>query len=156
MDLTQFLSRDGVVIDLRAANKAQVLRELARRGAKLAGLDQEIVYKALMERERLGSTGIVRNVAVPHARIPGLKQFHGVFARLERPIDFESVDAQPVDLVFLLLAPENAPKDQLSALARISHLFREPATCEKLRRADTEAAVYDVIAATPKTAQGRG
>jgi PTS system nitrogen regulatory IIA component len=145
MEIADFTTPRGVIADLHVADKAQALRELARRASTLAGLDVQAVHKALIEREQLGSTGIGRHVALPHARIPGLTKLHGVFVRLDRPIDFESVDQQPVDLVFLLLAPDNAPKDQIAALARISHLFRDATMCEKLRRAADAAAIYELL-----------
>lgn len=149
MKLADFTTPEGVIASLRAANKAQALRELARRGARLAAVDEATVCKALQEREALGSTGIGRHVALPHARIPGLQRFVGVIARLEQPIDFEAIDQQPVDLLFLLLAPENAPRDQIAALARISHLFRDAAACEALRTAATADAIYDILKAQP-------
>lgn len=153
MKIDDFTTPEGVIAGLRAANKAQALRELARRGARLAGLDETVVHKALLEREALGSTGIGRNVALPHARIPGLKRFVGVLARLAQPIDFEAIDQQPVDLLFLLLAPDNAARDQIAALARISHLFRDAAACEALRRAPTAEAIYAIIKAQPAPAE---
>jgi PTS system nitrogen regulatory IIA component len=149
MKLDEFTAPEGVIAGLRAANKAQVLRELARHGARLAGVDEAVVQKALQEREQLGSTGIGRGVALPHARIPGLKRLVGVFARLQQPIDFEAIDQQSVDLVFLLLAPENTPREQIAALARISHLFRDLGACEALRRAPAAEAIYAIIKAQP-------
>lgn len=149
MKLDEFTAPEGVIAGLRAANKAQALRELARRAAPLAGLDEAVIQKALQEREQLGSTGIGRGVALPHARIPGLKRFVGVFARLQQPIDFEAIDQQPVDLLFVLLAPENTPREQLAALARISRLFRDVGACEALRQAPTAEAIYAIIKAQP-------
>jgi nitrogen PTS system EIIA component len=149
MKLDEFTAPDGVIADLRAANKAQALRELARHGARLAGVDEATVQKALQEREQLGSTGIGRGVALPHARIPGLKRLLGAFARLQQPIDFDAIDQQPVDLLFLLLAPEAAPRDQIAALARISHLFRDLGACGALRQAPTAEAIYAIIKAQP-------
>lgn len=149
MKIVDFTTPEGVIVALRAANKAQALRELARRGARLAGVDEATVYKALQEREALGSTGIGRGVALPHACIAGLTRLVAVIARLEQPIDFEAIDQQPVDLLFLLLAPENAPRDRMAALARISHLFRDAAACEALRKAQTVKSIYDILGAQP-------
>jgi len=149
MKLDEFTASDGVIVGLRVANKAQALRELAKRGAKLAGVDEAVVQKALQEREQLGSTGIGRGVALPHARIPGLKRLVGAFARLQQPIEFEAIDQQPVDLLFLLLAPENTPRDQIAALARISRLFRDVGACEALRQAPTSEAIYAIVKAQP-------
>lgn len=153
MKIVDFTTPEGVIASLPAANKGQTLRELARRGARLSGLDEAAVNKALLEREALGSTGIGRGVALPHARIPGLKRFVGVVARLAQPIEFEAIDQRPVDLLFLLLAPENAPRDQIAALARISHLFRDAGACEALRRAPTAEAIYAIIQAQPASTE---
>jgi PTS system nitrogen regulatory IIA component len=149
MDIADFTSPQDVTINLRVANKAQALRELAKRAAAAVGIDEASVLEALSERERLGSTGIGKRVALPHARIKGLDRIHGFFARLDRPIEFDAIDEQPVDLVFLLLAPEGAGKDHLAALARISRLFREPETCGKLRKAEDAAALYRVLTDHP-------
>ena len=155
MKLEEFTAPEGVIADLRAANKAQALRELARHGARLAGIDEAVIQKALQERERLGSTGIGRGVALPHARVAGLRRLVGVFARLAKPIDFEAIDQQPVDLLFLLLAPENTPRDQIAALARISHLFRDAGACEALRQAPTAEAIYAIIKAQPAASDSK-
>jgi PTS system nitrogen regulatory IIA component len=149
MKLDEFTAADGVVADLRAATKVQALRELARHASRLVGIGEAAIEKALQEREQLGSTGIGRGVALPHARIPGLKRLVGVFARLQQPIEFDAIDEQPVDLLFLLLAPENTPREQIAALARISHLFRDAAACEALRNAATPEAIYAIIQAQP-------
>jgi PTS system nitrogen regulatory IIA component len=145
MDIGGFTTPHNVTALLRVATKAQALHELARRAAAAIGLDEQVVHDALIERERLGSTGIGKKVALPHARIRGLDRIHGFYARLERPIEFESIDEQPVDLVFVLLAPENAGKDHLAALARISRLFRDPNACERLRAAEDVAAIYAIL-----------
>ena len=145
MEIAEFTAPDDVIAQLRASSKLQALRELAKRAAVATGLDEETIHAALLERERLGSTGIGRRVALPHARIRGLDRIRGFFARLERPIEFEAIDEQPVDLVFLLLAPEAAGKDHLAALARISRLFRNPETCTRLRQAEDVAALYAIL-----------
>lgn len=152
MNIQDFTAAQNVVAQLRVATKAQALHELARHAAASAGLDRVLVEKALLEREELGSTGIGKNVALPHARIPGLSRVYGVFARLERPVDFDAIDQQPVDLVFLLLAPDNTPRDQISALACISHLFRDAGTREQIRRAKTADDIYRIITTTPPPA----
>jgi PTS system nitrogen regulatory IIA component len=99
----------------------------------------------LLERERLGTTGVGNGIAIPHGKLPGLRQLYGLFARLETPIDFDAVDEQPVDLIFLLLAPEAAGADHLKALARVSRLLRDRAVCEKLRGADQADAMYALL-----------
>ncbi|HZS85128.1 MAG TPA: PTS IIA-like nitrogen regulatory protein PtsN [Stellaceae bacterium] len=145
MDIADLLTPDGVIASLRAPGKKQVLQELARRAASLAGLHERRVFEVLLERERLGSTGIGMGVAIPHGRVAELTRLYGVFARLERPIDFAAIDDRPVDLVFLLLAPESAGADHLKALARVSRLFRNAAICEKLRGTDNKDALYALL-----------
>lgn len=134
-----------VVAQLRAPTKRQVLQELARRAAALTGIGDKRIYDALAERERLGTTGIGTGVAVPHCRLPELTRLYGMFARLERPVPFEAIDDQPVDLVFLLLAPTEAGAEHLKALARVSRLLRDKAVCEKLRGANSADALYALL-----------
>jgi PTS system nitrogen regulatory IIA component len=150
MEIGAFTAPQSVIANLRVANKAQLLKELAKRAAAATGLNEGDILAALNDRERLGSTGIGKHIALPHARIRGLDRIHGFFARLERPIDFEAIDERPVDLVFLLLAPEDSGKDHLAALARVSRLFRDPDSCAKLRHAESAASIHDILTtATP-------
>jgi PTS system nitrogen regulatory IIA component len=144
-DITDLVTPRGVVAVLRAPTKRQVLQELARRAATMTGLPDKRIYDALAERERLGTTGIGTGVAVPHCRLPELTRMHGLFARLERPVPFEAIDDQPVDLLFLLLAPQNAGAEHLKALARVSRLLRDRAMCEKLRGANSADALYALL-----------
>jgi PTS system nitrogen regulatory IIA component len=145
MDIAELITPQSVIATLRPANKRQLLQELARRAAPLVSLDEKIILDTLLERERLGSTGIGAGTAVPHGRIPGLARIFGMFARLEKPIAFDSVDDQPVDLVFLLLTPDTAGADHLKALARVSRLFRDRAACQKLRGTDRADALYALL-----------
>jgi PTS system nitrogen regulatory IIA component len=145
MEIADFTAPQDVAAQLRAPSKTQALRELARRAAAAVGVDEQVVHDALVERERLGSTGIGKRVALPHARIRGLDRIYGLFARLERPIEFDAIDEQPVDLVFLLLAPEGAGRDHLAALARISRLFRDPDIVRRLRKATDATEIYAVL-----------
>jgi PTS system nitrogen regulatory IIA component len=135
----------SVIAQLRAANKRQALQELARRAAMLTGIAERTIADALTERERLGSTGIGMGTAIPHGKVPGLGALHGIFARLERPIPFDAIDDQPVDLIFALLAPEDAGADHLKALALVSRLLRDRAACEKLRGTDSAEALYALL-----------
>jgi len=146
-DLADLITPRGVVAQLRAPTKRHVLQELARRAALITGIDDKRVYDALVERERLGTTGIGTGVAVPHCRLLELDRFFGMFARLERPVPFEAIDDQPVDLVFLLLAPADAGAEHLKALARVSRLLRDKAMCGKLRGADSADALYALLTA---------
>src|SRR5256885_13644660 len=136
VEIADILQTRAVVPNLRAANKKQALQEIARRAAEVTGESERAVFDVLIERERLGTTGVGAGIAIPHGKLPGLKRLYGVFARLETPIDFESIDEQPVDLMFLLLAPSGAGADHLKALARVSRRLRDRTICEKLRGSD--------------------
>lgn len=145
MDLGDLISPDAVVAELRAKSKKQALQALAETAADLTGLPEREIFDTLLQRERLGSTGIGQGVAIPHGKLANLGKITAIFARLAEPIDFEAVDGQPVDLVFVLLAPENAGADHLKALARISRLLRETSSMEKLRSSKDEAALYAIL-----------
>jgi PTS system nitrogen regulatory IIA component len=145
MDLSDLITPYGVIPSLKASNKKQALQELAAKAAKLTGIDAHEIFNTLLQRERLGSTGVGNGIAIPHGKMNALSHIVGMFARLEEPIDFEAIDEEPVDLVFLLLAPENAGADHLKALARISRLMREPAAVEKLRSSRDKDALYAVL-----------
>ena len=136
---------DAVLANLKASGKKALLAELASRAATLFKLDERRLFDRLLERERLGSTGIGGGIAIPHARMATLAKPLGLFARLAQPIDFDSIDERPVDIVFLLTAPEGAGADHLKALARVSRLLRDKATCEKLRAAHTPEALYAIL-----------
>ena len=133
MELTDLLDGECVVANLRATSKKQALQELARRAADITGIDERKIFGVLMDRERLGTTGVGSGIAIPHGKLPELDRLYGVFARLEKPVDFQSIDERPVDLIFVLLAPEEAGADHLKALARVSRLLRDQNICEKLR-----------------------
>jgi nitrogen PTS system EIIA component len=145
MDLADLITPEAIYPSLKAKNKKQALQELAQRAAVLTGVDGREIFDTLLQRERLGSTGIGRGIAVPHGRVAALHNIVSVFARLEEPIEFEALDNDPVDLIFLLLAPEHAGADHLKALARISRLLREPSSIDKLRAAKDRAALYSVL-----------
>ena len=145
MEIDELLTPDSVIPRLRATSKKQALQELSRRAAELSGLPERAIFDVLLERERLGTTGVGNGIAIPHGKLAGLDRLHGLFARLEHPVDFDSIDEQPVDLIFLLLAPEAAGADHLKALARVSRLLRDRAICEKLRGADHPDALYALL-----------
>jgi PTS system nitrogen regulatory IIA component len=145
MEVTDLLDPSGVIPNLRVTSKRQALQELARRAATLTGEDEHKIFESLWEREQLGSTGIGNGTAVPHGRIPGLKHAITLFARLEKPLDFDAIDSQPVDLIFLLLTPADAGADHLKALARISRLLRNRAMCAKLRGTESADAIYALL-----------
>ena len=148
MDLSDLITPEAIVPALKANGKKQALQERAEKAAKLTGLDGRQVFDTLLQRERLGSTGVGNGIAIPHGKLPGLTRIHGVFARLAKPIEFDALDDQPVDLVFLLLAPESAGADHLKALARIARLLREPGLAGKLRASGDQNALYAVLTAS--------
>ncbi len=145
MDLGDLIKPEAVVPALRAKSKKQALQDLAGRAAELTGLDQRVIFETLLQRERLGSTGLGRGIAIPHGRMAALKSMFCLFARLDEPVDFESTDNERVDLIFLLLAPESAGADHLKALSRVSRLLREPSVIEQLRGSHNRAALYAIL-----------
>jgi PTS system nitrogen regulatory IIA component len=145
MEVVDLIKPRAVIAQLRAANKKQALLEVARRAAALTGIAERRIYDVLAERERLASTGLGRGLAIPHGKLPELANLCGVFARLERPIPFDAFDNQPVDLVFALLAPDEAGAEHLRALARVSRLLRDGTICQKLRGTDNPDALYALL-----------
>jgi PTS system nitrogen regulatory IIA component len=145
MNIAEILSPQGVIQRLKAANKKKLVGEIAASAAALTGIDQGRLFETLWEREKLGSTGVGHGIAIPHGRVARLERIVGVFARLDEPVDFESIDDTPVDLVFALLTPAEAGADHLTALARVSRLMRNAAVCEKLRAANDRAQLYALL-----------
>ena len=145
MDIADLIAPEGVVVNLRAATKKQALSELAKRAAQLTGVADTAIFTALNDREALGSTGFGAGIAIPHSKVKGIDRMRGLFARLERPIDFAAIDGQPVDLLCLLLAPVGGNADHLKALARVSRLLRDPETCTRLRGAANASALYAAL-----------
>lgn len=141
MDLCDLLASDGIIAPLKATSKKHALQELATIAAERTGLDQREIFNTVLQRERLGSTGLGRGIAVPHVKLAGLRSIFCLFARLDAPLDYESHDGEPVDLVFLLLAPDHAGGDHLKALASISRVVREPSVLDALRRAPDAASL---------------
>jgi len=146
MTLTDLVAPNAILPALKVNNKKQVIQELAARAAELTGQNERAILEILTQREKLGSTAVGNGVAIPHGKLPKLGRLFGLFARLERPVDFEALDGQPVDLVFLLLAPESAGADHLKALARVARLLRDAETARKLRESRDADAVYAVLA----------
>jgi nitrogen PTS system EIIA component len=152
MPILEFLDPDSVVPSLRARAKKQVLQELSAQAVRrLPGLDEREVFETLLQRERLGSTGIGDGVAIPHGKLPGFDRLFGLVARLEKPVDFEALDGQPVDIAFLLLAPEGAGADHLKALAQVARVLREPGILERIRAARDASALYALLTNTTAT-----
>jgi PTS system nitrogen regulatory IIA component len=138
---------------LKVNSKKQALQELAVRAAELTGQSERAIFEVLLQREKLGTTAVGYGVAIPHGKLPKLDRLFGMFARLERAIDFEAMDGQPVDLLFLLLAPEGAGAEHLKALARIARLLRDQDIAKKLRASRDAEAIYSVLALPPAVAE---
>lgn len=145
MDLSDLITADAIIPALKVNSKKQVIQELAGKAARITGLPERDIFDTLLQRERLGSTGVGHGIAIPHGKPVALNRLVGVFARLDRPIDFDALDDQPVDLVFLLLAPEGAGADHLKALARIARQLRDPGVAAKLRACNDAAAMYALL-----------
>ena len=146
MEITDLIKPESIVGDLKATSKKQVLQDLARKAADISGLHERTIFDILMERERLGTTGVGNGIAIPHGKLASLDRLYGVFARLDVAVNFHAIDDQPVDLIFVLLAPELAGADHLKALARISRLLRNKSICEKLRGTNSPDALYALLA----------
>jgi PTS system nitrogen regulatory IIA component len=149
MPLTDIVAPNAIVAALKVNNKKQALQELARRAAELCGQNERSILEVLLQRERLGSTAVGSGVAIPHGKLPNLSHLFGLFARLDRGIEFEALDNQKVDLIFLLLAPESAGADHLKALARIARLLRDPEIARKLRESRESESIYGVLKLAP-------
>ncbi len=145
MELFDLLAERGIIPALKAKTKKQALQDLAELGSTITGLASRDILEGLLQRERLGSTGLGGGIAIPHAKFKGLDRIHCVFARLDQPLEFESIDNEPVDLIFLLLAPEHASGDHLKALARISRFLREPHALERLRATRDRKGLYAIL-----------
>lgn len=151
MDAGKMHQPDCVVAGLKAGSKKQLLSEISRLAAEVVGLHERQIFDVLVERERLGSTGLGSGIAIPHGKIAGLSRVVEVFATLEKPVDYEAIDNQPVDLVYLLLAPADAGADHLKALARVSRMLRDQPTCAKLRGSETAEALTVVLGSATKS-----
>jgi len=150
MEITELLTHESVLPNLKVTSKKQALQELSKRVAKNYNLAEREVFEVLLEREKLGSTGVGNGIAIPHGKMEDLSRLSGYFARLERPVDFEAIDERPVDLIFLLLAPESSGAEHLKALAQVSRLMRNKTICKKLRGSNSVEALYSLL--TDKTA----
>jgi PTS system nitrogen regulatory IIA component len=146
MPTTDLVSPNAIIPAMKVNGKKQALQEIAAKAAELTGQNEKVILEILLQREKLGSTGVGNGVAIPHGKLQKLGNVFGLFARLERPIDFEALDSQPVDLIFLLLAPEGAGADHLKALARVARLLRDPEVARKLRASNGAEAIYAVLA----------
>ena len=145
MDLSDLISKEAVIAELKAKSKKQAIQEMATKAAELTGLSEREIFDTLLQRERLGSTGVGHGIAIPHGKLTRLDKLIGFFARLDKPVDFDALDDQPVDLVFLLLAPEGAGADHLKALARIARQLRDSTVVQGLRGTSDSAEMYTLL-----------
>jgi len=148
MEISDIISPEAMLTKLKPNSKKQLLQELAAAAASLFDLDERMVFDTLLQRERLGSTGVGNGVAIPHGKLPGLDKIQGIFALLPKPVDYDSVDDQPVDVVFMLLAPEGSGADHLKALSRIARLLRNQTTLAQLRSETDNDAIFALVTST--------
>ena len=146
MALADLLQQDAIIPALKANSKKQLLQELAEKAAAVTGLPEREIFDVILQRERLGSTGVGNGIAIPHGRMPGIDRLVGLFARAEKPIDFDALDGQPVDIIFVLIAPEGAGADHLKALARVARVLRNQPVLEQVRKIRDPAAIYAILA----------
>jgi PTS system nitrogen regulatory IIA component len=144
MSITDFLTQANVLTDVPAKDKEALLHELASRASGALNLQTEVVLNELQKREELGSTGMGGGIAIPHARLHAIKLPFGILARLKKPIEFDAVDSQPVDIVFLLLLPVST-QSELHALAAVSRKLRNPDVLARMRAATSAVALYKAI-----------
>jgi len=145
MDLTDLIVPEAIIPALKAGSKKQILQIMAEKAAAITALPEADIFDTIFQREKLGSTGVGHGIAIPHGKLTDIDKIVGVFARLQHPVDFESLDDEPVDLVFLLLAPENAGAEHLKALSRIARLLRDGDIVAKLRNSHDTQALYTLL-----------
>jgi nitrogen PTS system EIIA component len=149
MTLADILDARVMLPCLKAQNKKQVLQEVSQALSSVVAVDSRVIFDTLLQREKLGSTGLGQGIAIPHGRLPSINRVYGVFARLQNPVAFDSVDGEPVDLVFALISPDHAGADHLTALARVSRVLRDAATLKKLRGTESPDALYAILTEPP-------
>jgi len=143
--MRDLLAAGSILTGVDVPSKKQLLENMAAHAAKVLGLQDHTIFDVLWEREHLGTTGVGRGIAIPHGRVPGLREVRGFFMRLQTPVAYEAVDDKPVDLIFMLLAPEDAGADHLHALATVSRSLRDPALCAQLRQAKDAGALSRLL-----------
>jgi len=149
VDVAKLIKPNAVFTGVDAHSKKHAIQEISAAAARVTGLPERAIFDTLLQRERLGSTGIGNGIAIPHGKLVDLGELTGLFFRLAEPINFESLDDQPVDLVFALLAPEDAGADHLKALAKIARILRAPQMVDELRDADTRGEVHALLTRAP-------
>lgn len=151
MQISTIIRPAAVKVMANVSSKKRLFQELGEIVASAYGLDADAAFNALQEREALGPTGVGHGVALPHARIPGLEKVVGAFVRIEKPLDFDAVDRQPVDLVFALFAPDGSGVEHLKALALVSRTMRDAAICAKLRANDDPDTLHTILTESQAT-----
>lgn len=149
MDLSDLVTQKSIMPSVKVASKKQLLQVLSEKAAEITGLSERDIFDTIMQREKLGSTGVGNGIAIPHGKLKNVGSITGIFARLETPVDFEALDDEPVDLVFMLLAPETAGADHLKALSRIARILREPDMVSKLRQTKDASALFAFLTSQP-------
>lgn len=145
MELADILSEDSVIVCSESKTKLDVLHRLSEQAAKITGQDAATIFEAVNDREQMGSTGLGNGIAIPHGKFPGLGSVTALFAKLDEPVEFESVDDAPVDLVMMLLAPMGAGADHLKALARVARILRTDSVVARLRRCGNAGELYGIL-----------
>ncbi|UNE54254.1 PTS IIA-like nitrogen regulatory protein PtsN [Bartonella machadoae] len=145
MNLSELIAPEAIIPALKANSKKQVLQILSEKAAELTGLSERVIFDIVLQREKLGSTGLGSGIAIPHGKLPDMNRIIGIFARLETPVDFEALDDEPIDLIFLLLAPENAGADHLKALSQIARVLRHADVVQKLRNTHDAHMLYTLL-----------
>jgi nitrogen PTS system EIIA component len=153
MPISDLLSLDGVLPSVKAAGKKQLLEVVAEKAGDITGLAPRHIFDTLLQRERLGSTGIGNGIAIPHGKFEGLDRLVGLFVRLDKAIDFEALDGHPVDLVFVLLAPEGAGADHLKGLSKVARVLRDGAKVAKIRTLREADVIYDILTESIETSR---
>lgn len=145
MDLSDLLAPEAILPALRVQSKKQAIQALSEKASALTHVPEREIFDTLLQRERLGSTGVGHGIAIPHGKLVGFDRIFGVFARLDQPVDFEALDGEPVDLIFVLLVPEGSGADHLKALARLSRALRDQQITAKLRETEAADALFAIL-----------
>ena len=145
MSKNELISSEAILTDLDSDSKKKVIQAIASEASKICNLSESEIFDTLLERERLGSTAVGHGVAIPHGKVNKLDQIVGLFAKLKSPIDFDSLEEQPVDLIFVLLAPESAGADHLKALSRIARVLRNDEIATKLRESSSKNEIFKIL-----------
>ena len=145
MKISEIMNKDCIVMGIKAQNKRQFLQELAKKASEITKISERTIFDGLLERENLGSTGFGGATALPHARIAEADKVYAILAKTNTPVEFEAVDNKPVDLAFMLISPENSGADHLTALAQVSRILKDEATCNKIRQITNSEEIYALL-----------